>query len=116
MQDKLYNLTKTFTFIGIFASLTIFLAAIVIIVIQTVIDVEVGAQICLKKICESITLVITIVIVAIPEGLEMVVSISLAYSFERMFNKDKILVRKLDSIEKMGQITDINVGKTASLT
>ena len=56
----------------------------------------------MKKICESITLTITIIIVAIPEGLPMAVSISLAHSFENMFSRDKILVRKLDSIEKMG--------------
>jgi len=82
--------------------LIILIAAIVIIVLQTLISEQVGVQICLKKICESVTLTITIVIVAIPEGLPMAVSISLAYSFERMFNKHKILVRKLDSIEKMG--------------
>jgi Ca2+-transporting ATPase len=98
----LYNLSKTFTFIGLIASLVIFSTAIVVIVLQTLISDEVGAEICIKKIFESITLTITIVIVAIPEGLPMAVSISLAYGFENMFSRDKILVRKLDSIEKMG--------------
>ena len=102
MQDKLYNLSKTFTFIGIWASLVIFSTAIVVIVLQTLISDEVGVDIGMKKICESITLTITIIIVAIPEGLPMAVSISLAHSFENMFSRDKILVRKLDSIEKMG--------------
>jgi len=74
----------------------------VIIVLQTLISEQVGVEICLKKICESVTLTITIIIVAIPEGLPMAVSISLLYSFESMFNRHKILVRKLDSIEKMG--------------
>jgi len=98
----LYNLSKTFTFIGLIASLVIFCTAIVVILLQTLISDEVGAEICIKKICESVTLTITIVIVAIPEGLPMAVSISLAYGFENMFSRDKILVRKLDSIEKMG--------------
>lgn len=102
MQDKLYNLSKTFTFIGIWASLVIFITSIVVIVLQTLISDEVGVDICMKKICESITLTITIIIVAIPEGLPMAVSISLAHGFENMFSRDKILVRKLDSIEKMG--------------
>lgn len=80
----------------------ILFVAIVIIVLQTVISDEVGYEICLKKICESITLAVTIIIVAIPEGLPMAVTISLVHSFEKMFYRDKILVRKLESIEKMG--------------
>lgn len=51
---------------------------------------------------ENLTLAIVIIMVSIPEGLPMTVSISLAYSTKRMFYNDKILVRNLDSPEKMG--------------
>jgi len=46
-------------------------------------------------------LTVVMIIVTIPEGLPLAVSISLALSFEKMMN-DNILVRKQDSIEKMG--------------
>jgi len=56
----------------------------------------------MKKLMENFTLAVVIIMVSIPEGLPMVVAISLAYSTIRMFEKDKILVRNLGSPEKMG--------------
>ena len=46
-----------------------------------------------KSILENMTLALIVIIVAIPEGLPMTVTISLAGSVINMFKKDKILVR-----------------------
>lgn len=46
----------------------------------------------------------------------MTVGISLAYSVDNMFNKENILIRELDSIEKMGEVTEFVLGKTGTLT
>lgn len=63
----------------------------------------------------SITLTITLIIVAVPEGLPLTVGISLAYSVMRM-KGDKILVKNLNSPEVMGSVDEICTGKTNTLT
>jgi len=69
----------------------------------------------LKGISDMFTFAITIVIVAVPEGLPLAVTISLAYSVMRM-KDDGILVRNLDSPEMMGRVDEIITGKTGTLT
>ena len=51
-----------------------------------------GAMI-IKKLIENMTLALIVIIVAIPEGLPMTVTISLAGSVINMYKDDKILVR-----------------------
>ena len=58
---------------------------------------------------------ITIVVVAVPEGLPLAVTISLAYSMFKMM-KDNNLVRKLEACETMGGATNICSDKTGTLT
>jgi len=65
---------------------------------------------------DNITLAVIIVIVAIPEGLPMVVTISLAFSVMRMHEQDGVLVKDLQAPEKLGQATEICTGKTGTLT
>ena len=58
---------------------------------------------------------ITIVVVAVPEGLPLAVMISLAYSVKRMLI-DKNFVKKLASCETMGGAHTICSDKTGTLT
>ena len=58
---------------------------------------------------------VTIVVVAVPEGLPLAVTISLAYSVRKMA-EDKNLVRTLASCETMGAATVICSDKTGTLT
>ena len=58
---------------------------------------------------------ITIVVVAVPEGLPLAVTISLAYATRKMQN-DNNLVRHLDACETMGNATAICSDKTGTLT
>ncbi|ODN01902.1 Plasma membrane calcium-transporting ATPase 3 [Orchesella cincta] len=58
---------------------------------------------------------ITILVVAVPEGLPLAVTISLAYSVKKMM-KDNNLVRHLDACETMGNATTICSDKTGTLT
>jgi P-type Ca2+ transporter type 2B len=69
----------------------------------------------LKDIVDSFIIAITIVVVAVPEGLPLAVTLSLAYSVNQMKKKNN-LVRHLDASETMGQATCICSDKTGTLT
>jgi Ca2+-transporting ATPase len=58
---------------------------------------------------------LTILVVAVPEGLPLAVTISLAFSMFKMM-RDKCFVRQLAASETMGQATTICTDKTGTLT
>lgn len=58
---------------------------------------------------------ITIIVVAVPEGLPLAVTISLAFSVMKM-KKENNLVRKLEASETMGGANEICTDKTGTLT
>lgn len=58
---------------------------------------------------------VTIIVVAVPEGLPLAVTISLAFSVKQMFN-EKNLVKRLHAAETMGGANEICSDKTGTLT
>lgn len=52
---------------------------------------------------QTIMIAVTLVVVSVPEGLPMAVTLSLAYSMRRML-KTHNLVRKLHACETMGRL------------
>lgn len=58
---------------------------------------------------------ITVIVVAVPEGLPLAVTISLAYSVSKMYNENN-LVRSLHAAETMGGANEICTDKTGTLT
>ncbi|XP_016652811.1 PREDICTED: putative calcium-transporting ATPase 13, plasma membrane-type, partial [Prunus mume] len=69
----------------------------------------------LNAVVEIVAAAVTIVVVAIPEGLPLAVTLTLAYSMKRMM-VDKAMVRKLSACETMGSATVICTDKTGTLT
>ncbi|KAK2969950.1 hypothetical protein RJ640_008290 [Escallonia rubra] len=61
------------------------------------------------------TAAVTIVVVAVPEGLPLAVTLTLAYSMKKMM-ADNALVRRLSACETMGSATTICSDKTGTLT
>ena len=64
---------------------------------------------------QSFMLAVTLIVVAVPEGLPMAVTLSLAYSMRRMLQTNN-LVRKMHACETMGAATVICTDKTGTLT
>lgn len=64
---------------------------------------------------QTIMIAVTVVVVSVPEGLPMAVTLSLAYSMQRML-KTNNLVRKMHACETMGATTVICTDKTGTLT
>ena len=64
---------------------------------------------------QTIMIAVTLIVVAVPEGLPMAVTLSLAYSMRRML-KTNNLVRKMHACETMGAVTVICTDKTGTLT
>jgi P-type Ca2+ transporter type 2C len=69
----------------------------------------------LDRLIEAFILSVTIVVVAIPEGLPLAVTISLAYSTKKMY-QDQCFIRVLAACETMGNATNICSDKTGTLT
>eukprot|EP01022_Parablepharisma_sp_SALTPOND_P014297 TRINITY_DN1932_c0_g1_i1.p1 TRINITY_DN1932_c0_g1~~TRINITY_DN1932_c0_g1_i1.p1 ORF type:complete len:740 (-),score=68.69 TRINITY_DN1932_c0_g1_i1:4543-6762(-) len=69
----------------------------------------------LSKLADIATIGITIIVVSVPEGLPLAVTLALAYSVGKMKDEHN-LVRQLDSCETMGGANNICSDKTGTLT
>ena len=68
-----------------------------------------------KKILDIVILCVSIIVVAIPEGLPLAVTLSLAFSIKKMMDLNN-LVRKMHACETMGGANYICTDKTGTLT
>ncbi|MCM1356314.1 MAG: calcium-translocating P-type ATPase, PMCA-type [Staphylococcus sp.] len=96
-----------------------YILAAVIVVGRTVMYFADGATFdwipFISYLLQSFMIAVTLIVVAVPEGLPMAVTLSLAYSMRRML-KSNNLVRKMHACETMGATTVICTDKTGTLT
>jgi len=69
----------------------------------------------LRDIMQALTLGITVIVMAVPEGLPMMITVVLSANMRRML-KDNVLVRKLVGIETSGSLNILFTDKTGTLT
>ncbi len=69
----------------------------------------------LSSLIHTVTLVITVIVVAVPEGLPMMITVVLSSNMRRML-KDHVLVRKMVGIETAGSLNILFTDKTGTLT
>jgi Ca2+-transporting ATPase len=68
-----------------------------------------------KDLFRTVTLAITVLVMAVPEGLPMMITVVLSSNMKRMLN-DYVLVRKLVGIETSGSLNILFTDKTGTLT
>lgn len=114
LQTKLNGLAEYIAKIGSAAALLLFIILFIKFLAQLPHNTNSPAE----KAQEFMTILITavtIVVVAVPEGLPLAVTLALAYATKKML-KDRNLVRVLRSCETMGNATSICSDKTGTLT
>ncbi|ORX44182.1 calcium-translocating P-type ATPase [Piromyces finnis] len=117
LQVKLNALAEKIAVIGTAAAVLMFCILIIKYIIQIctgkVEDKSFAAV--LSEIVKIFISAITVVVVAVPEGLPLAVTLALAFATTRML-KDNNLVRVLNACETMGGATTVCSDKTGTLT
>nr|POE47533.1 calcium-transporting atpase 2 [Quercus suber] len=114
LQSKLNGLAEYIAKLGSAAALLLFVVLFIKFLAQLPGDQQTPDQKGQQFLSILITAV-TIVVVAVPEGLPLAVTLALAYATRRML-KDRNLVRVLRSCETMGNATTVCSDKTGTLT
>lgn len=114
LQAKLNNLAEYIAKIGSSAALLLFVVLFIKFCVQLPNSSESPAD---KggRFIRILIVAVTIIVVAVPEGLPLAVTLALAYATKRML-KDNNLVRVLRSCEIMGNANTICSDKTGTLT
>lgn len=73
------------------------------------------AKFVMSKLLNALTLAISIVVVAVPEGLPMMITVVLSSNMKKMM-KDNVVVKRLVGIETSGNINLLFTDKTGTLT
>ena len=122
LKIRLRNLAKiisTFGYIGAFLASISYLFSVIVVdnsfdlnkIIQTISNFP----LMMEYVIYALTLSVTIIIVSVPEGLPMMITLVLSSNMKRML-KDNVLVRKLVGIETAGNINILFSDKTGTLT
>jgi plasma-membrane calcium-translocating P-type ATPase len=113
LQEKLDHMAQVIGYVGMAAAAATFLAMMFIYCVvqpEYLKDTSFFAHA-----LDAFIIGVTIVVVAVPEGLPLAVTIALAYSTKKML-RDKNLIRHLAACETMGNATNICSDKTGTLT
>eukprot|EP00238_Polyblepharides_amylifera_P013083 CAMPEP_0196599016 /NCGR_PEP_ID=MMETSP1081-20130531/94632_1 /TAXON_ID=36882 /ORGANISM="Pyramimonas amylifera, Strain CCMP720" /LENGTH=1165 /DNA_ID=CAMNT_0041924757 /DNA_START=173 /DNA_END=3670 /DNA_ORIENTATION=- len=113
LQVRLNGLATTIGKLGLFVAVLVLLVLVIRFLVEEQYD-EGGTQTA-RTLVEYFAIAVTIVVVAVPEGLPLAVTLSLAYSMKQMM-ADNALVRHLAACETMGGATNICSDKTGTLT
>lgn len=115
LQQKLEKLASDIGKFGLYSALLILTVLLVRFGIERGISRQWETSKDVKELISYFILAITVIVVAIPEGLPLSVTLSLAVSVKQMLT-DNNLVRKMEACETMGGANNICSDKTGTLT
>ncbi len=122
LKKRLYGLAKVISKIGYIGAFVVSLSYLFNkVVMENNFDLDLimttitTPKIILNHLIYALTLAVTIIIVAVPEGLPMMITLVLSSNMKRML-KDNVLVRKPTGIETSGSINYLLTDKTGTLT
>lgn len=121
LQLKLEKIARDIGFFGLISAVVLFTVLIVRWIIQNSVNYQgkgwgnTPAIEQVNYVLQSLLMGVTVLVVAIPEGLPLAVTLSLAFSVSKMM-EEKNLVRKLAACETMGGANIICSDKTGTLT
>lgn len=115
----LANVISKIGYIGAFLVTLSYLFSVVVIEnnfnINNIIDTITNFPVMMDHLIYSLTLSVTIIVVAVPEGLPMMITLVLSSNMKRML-KSNVLVRRLVGIETTGSLNYLLTDKTGTLT
>mmetsp|Transcript_65613 Transcript_65613/g.90754 ORF Transcript_65613/g.90754 Transcript_65613/m.90754 type:complete len:591 (+) Transcript_65613:990-2762(+) len=118
LQEKLDTIANEIGKVGLYAALaTMFVLLVRMVISATQADEadKWDASMYITETLDAIIIAVTVIVVAVPEGLPLAVTIALAVSVMKMFDEHN-LVRKLEASETMGGANEICTDKTGTLT
>ena len=114
LQVKLNILADWIAKLGLSAGALLFIATFIRFLVELH-TIQGGASAKGQRFLQVFIVAVTIVVVAVPEGLPLAVTLALAFATTRML-KDNNLVRRLQACETMGNATTVCSDKTGTLT
>lgn len=122
LKIRLRNLAKiisTFGYIGAFLASISYLFSVIVVdnnfVLSDILSTLSNLNIMMEHIIYALTLSVTIIIVSVPEGLPMMITLVLSSNMKRML-KNNVLVRKMVGIETAGNVNILFSDKTGTIT
>eukprot|EP01015_Nassula_variabilis_P004379 TRINITY_DN1304_c0_g2_i3.p1 TRINITY_DN1304_c0_g2~~TRINITY_DN1304_c0_g2_i3.p1 ORF type:complete len:855 (+),score=88.54 TRINITY_DN1304_c0_g2_i3:66-2630(+) len=115
LQDKLEDLSIKSALYGFYASILIFLVMTLHLFLDAYKDDTFWKLENFNQLIQNTLTALTLIAIAVQEGLPVAVSISFAYSVQKM-KQENYLVRKMASCEAMGGVNLICTDKTGTLT
>ena len=118
LKEKLTKLAKIISFFGYIGAVLVFLSYMynaVIVPNNYDFSIILNKDIILPHLIYALTLSVAVVVMAVPEGLPMMITLVLSSNMKRLLNKN-VLVRKLVGIETSGSLNILFTDKTGTLT
>jgi P-type Ca2+ transporter type 2C len=114
LQGRLAGLARQIGRFGWLVAVATFVALMISGLARNEVDLGTNKEF-IRYLADAIELAVTIVVVAVPEGLPLAVVVALASTTRRMA-RDQALVRELSACETMGAATVVCTDKTGTLT
>ena len=122
LRIRLTKLAQSISKIGYICSLLVASSYLIYMIVisnnfdkNLIVSTLTNGRVMFGYVLDALTLCVTIIVVSVPEGLPMMITLVLSSNMKRML-KDNVLVRKLIGIETAGNINVLLTDKTGTLT